>query len=105
VVACCLPDRFTDGGADLIGRSRSVATRVIHPLIREQIYRSGISLLPLVFVASFALGFIIVGQILVVLIQHGQIKLFSTVMAPVIILFFLAQKAFVEGVTLTGVKG
>jgi multiple sugar transport system permease protein len=27
------------------------------------------------------------------------------VMAPVIIIFFLAQKAFVEGVTLTGVKG
>lgn len=27
------------------------------------------------------------------------------VMAPVIILFFFAQKAFVEGVTLTGVKG
>jgi multiple sugar transport system permease protein len=27
------------------------------------------------------------------------------VMAPVIAVFFLAQKAFVEGVTLTGVKG
>jgi multiple sugar transport system permease protein len=27
------------------------------------------------------------------------------VMAPVIVIFFLAQKAFVEGVTLTGVKG
>jgi multiple sugar transport system permease protein len=27
------------------------------------------------------------------------------IMAPVIILFFLAQRAFVEGVTLTGVKG
>jgi len=27
------------------------------------------------------------------------------VMAPVILLFFVAQKAFVEGVTLTGVKG
>ena len=26
-------------------------------------------------------------------------------MLPVIILFFLAQKVFVEGVTLTGVKG
>ena len=26
-------------------------------------------------------------------------------MAPVIIVFFLAQRAFVEGVTLTGVKG
>ena len=27
------------------------------------------------------------------------------VMAPVVIVFFFAQKAFVEGVTLTGVKG
>jgi len=27
------------------------------------------------------------------------------VMAPVIVIFFFAQKAFVEGVTLTGVKG
>ena len=27
------------------------------------------------------------------------------VMEPVIVLFFLAQRAFVEGVTLTGVKG
>jgi multiple sugar transport system permease protein len=27
------------------------------------------------------------------------------VMAPVILIFFLAQKAFVEGITLTGVKG
>jgi multiple sugar transport system permease protein len=27
------------------------------------------------------------------------------VMAPVIVLFFFAQKAFVQGVTLTGVKG
>jgi multiple sugar transport system permease protein len=26
------------------------------------------------------------------------------VMAPVLVLFFLARKAFVEGVTLTGVK-
>jgi multiple sugar transport system permease protein len=27
------------------------------------------------------------------------------VIAPVVVLFFLAQRAFVEGVTLTGVKG
>ena len=26
-------------------------------------------------------------------------------MAPVLIVFFLAQKVFVEGITLTGVKG
>lgn len=26
-------------------------------------------------------------------------------MAPVIVLFYFAQKAFVEGITLTGVKG
>jgi multiple sugar transport system permease protein len=27
------------------------------------------------------------------------------VMVPVVVVFFLAQRAFVEGVTLTGVKG
>jgi multiple sugar transport system permease protein len=27
------------------------------------------------------------------------------IMLPVVLVFFLAQKAFVEGVTLTGVKG
>ena len=27
------------------------------------------------------------------------------VMLPVVVLFFFAQKAFVQGVTLTGVKG
>ncbi len=27
------------------------------------------------------------------------------VIAPVVLLFFFAQRAFVEGVTLTGVKG
>ena len=29
----------------------------------------------------------------------------AAVMLPVVVVFFLAQKAFVEGVTLTGVKG
>jgi multiple sugar transport system permease protein len=38
---------------------------------------------------------------------HWNLVMAATllVMLPVIILFFLAQKAFVEGVTLTGVKG
>jgi multiple sugar transport system permease protein len=27
------------------------------------------------------------------------------VMAPIILIFFLAQRAFIEGITLTGVKG
>ena len=29
----------------------------------------------------------------------------ALIMLPVIVLFFLAQKVFIEGVTLTGVKG
>jgi len=30
----------------------------------------------------------------------------STVMAlPIIVLYFLAQKTFIEGITLTGIKG
>ena len=34
-----------------------------------------------------------------------KISFAPLVMVPVVVLFFLAQKAFVEGVTLTGVKG
>lgn len=63
----------------------SFSTRVIHPLIREQVYRTGIRLLPLISLLGFGLGFIIIGQVLVLLIEHGQIKLFSTIMAPLII--------------------
>ena len=63
----------------------SVAPRVIHPLVREQIYRTGIGLLPLISLMGFGLGFIIIGQVLLLLIEHGQIKLFSTIMAPLII--------------------
>ena len=29
----------------------------------------------------------------------------ALIMLPVIVLFFLAQRVFIEGVTLTGVKG
>lgn len=62
-----------------------IATQVIHPLVREQIFRTGVRLVPLVCLLGFILGFIIVGQTLVLLIQHGQIKLFSSIMAPLII--------------------
>ena len=64
----------------------SLAPRVIHPLIREQIYRSGVGLLPLVCVLGFGLGFVILGQVLVLLTQGGQpAKLFSLIIGPVII--------------------
>ena len=63
----------------------SVAPRVIHPLVREQIYRTALGLLPLISLMGFGLGFIIVGQVLLLLIEHGQIKLFSSIMAPLII--------------------
>lgn len=63
----------------------SVAPRVIHPLIREQIFRTGVRLLPLICVLGFGLGFIIVGQVLILMIQNGQTKLFSTIIAPLMI--------------------
>lgn len=66
-------------------QKRSVATQVLHPLVREQIYRTGFGLLPLVGLIGFGLGFIIIGQVLLILIQHGQAKLFSTLMAPLIL--------------------
>ena len=64
----------------------SLAPRVIHPLIRDQIYRAGVGLLPLVCVLGFGLGFVIIGQVLVLLTQGGQSpKLFSLIIGPVII--------------------
>jgi multiple sugar transport system permease protein len=29
----------------------------------------------------------------------------TTIVAPIIVLFFVAQRYFVEGITLTGIKG
>ncbi len=67
------------------GQKWGVASRVINPLIREQIFRSGVRLLPLVCVLGFALGFSIVGQVLVLLTQVGQPKLFAVIIGPVVI--------------------
>ena len=63
----------------------TVAPRVIHPLIREQIHRTGVRLLPLVCILGFGLGFIVLGQVLVLLVQNGQVKLYATIMAPLVI--------------------
>ncbi len=40
-----------------------------------------------------------------VVVRHLTMAATVLVMAPVILVFLFAQKAFVEGVTLTGVKG
>jgi len=62
-----------------------VAPRVIHPLIREQILRAGVRLLPLVCLLGLVLGFSIVGQLLVRLNETGQPKLFSKIIGPIVV--------------------
>ena len=71
------------GGADLVASGMAVALQDMPPLL---------TLAAVMAMAMAATPFL----------NNAATVL---VMAPVILVFFFAQKAFVEGVTLTGVKG
>ena len=61
------------------------ASRVVHPLIRSQIHRAGIRLLPMVSFLAFALGFVIVGQTVSLLQRVGFEKYAGLVMVSVVV--------------------
>lgn len=60
------------------------ASRVIHPLIRQQIRRAGIRLLPMVFFLGAALGLVIIGQTVALLTRVGAQQYIGTVMNTVV---------------------
>ena len=62
-----------------------VASRVIHPLIRQQIYRDGVRLLPLVSFTALALGFVVIGQTVTLLTRVGAQGWAGTIMVAVIV--------------------
>lgn len=62
-----------------------VARRVIRPLIRAQIYRAGVRLLPMITFLGMALGLIIIGQTVALLTQVGAHSLIGTVMVTVLV--------------------
>jgi phospholipid/cholesterol/gamma-HCH transport system permease protein len=61
------------------------ASRVIHPLIRYEIGRAGVRLLPMFLFLAAALGFLVIGQTVSVLASLGAINYFGTVMDVVVV--------------------
>lgn len=62
-----------------------VARRVMGPLIRHQISRAGVRVLPIIAFIGCAIGFVIVGQMLNLLAQVGQTGLAGQIIVTVIV--------------------
>ena len=62
-----------------------VAPQVVRPLIREQIVRSGVRLLPIIAFIGTALGLLFIGQTLRLLHQVGQQELVGSLVVTVLI--------------------
>ncbi|MBI3849649.1 MAG: ABC transporter permease [Verrucomicrobia bacterium] len=63
----------------------NVAARVVHPLIRIQITRAGVRLIPMVAFLAAALGLVIVGQTVLLLARVGVEQLLGTIMVTVVV--------------------
>ena len=63
----------------------NTSAHVIHPLIRAQITRAGVNLLPIVAFMAFALGFVVIGQMVSLLTKVGAQNYAGTVMVMVIV--------------------
>lgn len=62
-----------------------VATRVIHPLIRAHLARSGVRLLPMTLFVSFALGLVVIGQTVSLLTRVGTFEYLGLTMVTVVV--------------------
>lgn len=61
------------------------ASRVIHPIIREQIYRAGVRLLPIIAFLGFSLGLVVIGQTVALLSRVGATNYAGTIMVTVVV--------------------
>jgi len=62
-----------------------VARRVVRPMIRRQISRAGLHLLPMVVFLSGALGFLVIGQTVSLLTQVGATQYLGLVMVTAVV--------------------
>ena len=62
-----------------------VARRVIHPLIRAHLARSGLRMLPMMLFISFALGLVVIGQTVVLLQKLGATDFLGGAMVAVVV--------------------
>ena len=61
------------------------AAKVVHPLVRHQIYQSGVRLLPMVSFLALALGLVIIGQTVTLLTTVGAQNYAGVVMVTVVV--------------------
>lgn len=69
----------------VIVKKFNVASNVIHPMIRREISRAGIQLLPMYLFVAFVLGFLVIGQTISVAAQLGAFNYLGTVMVTVVV--------------------
>lgn len=58
--------------------------RVVHPLIRQQVMRAGVGLLPFVFFLGASLGLVVIGQTVALLTKVGTTEFIGVVMDTVV---------------------
>lgn len=66
-------------------RKLNVSASVLHPAIRAQIHRAGVHLLPLIAFLACALGFVIIGQTVLLLSRVGATDYAGTVMVTALV--------------------
>ena len=71
--------------AGVLLRKFGVARNVMGPLIRKEIVRAGVALLPMFFFVALALGFLVVGQTVAVAARVGAIHYIGSIMVIVIV--------------------
>lgn len=59
--------------------------RVVRPMIREQIARAGVGLMPMVTFLGAALGLVVIGQTVALLTRVGALSFIGTVMVTVVV--------------------
>ena len=63
----------------------NTSAQLIHPLIRSQVYRAGVRLLPMISFLGCALGLMIIGQMVALLTRVGAQDLAGAVMVTVVV--------------------
>lgn len=63
----------------------NTARALIHPMIRAQIVRAGLKLLPMIFFLACALGLVVIGQTVFILHRYGAPNYLGTVMVSVVV--------------------
>jgi phospholipid/cholesterol/gamma-HCH transport system permease protein len=69
----------------VIIRKFNVASAVIHPMMRREILRAGIRLLPMYLFVAVALGFLAIGQTVAAAARFGAFDYIGTIMVTVIV--------------------